>query len=101
MSCEIESWSAHIYDDGGERVLHVIGEGSCTATGHSLRLSRTNEGIVDDPDVFVVALEVDEPDLANPVITPAKVEETFPIGDDPATRVEVRGDASASVSIEG
>jgi hypothetical protein len=100
MSCDIKNWAAHIHEDGGERTLHVTGEGECTTSGHSLRLIRTNEGIVDDPDVIVLALEVDEPDGGAEVITPEKVEERFSIGNDPATKVQVRGAVSATFPIE-
>ena len=53
-------------------------------------LVETNEGTPGDPNSIVLALEVDEPDVAAEVITPEKVEGHFDIGDDPATQVVIR-----------
>ena len=100
MGCEIDSWSAHVHEGDGGRTLHVTGEGECSSAGHALRLVRTNEGIVDDPDRIVLALEIDEPDAAAQVITPAKVDAHFELGDDAATQVVIRGAASATIPIE-
>ncbi|MDP9228034.1 MAG: hypothetical protein M3M99_03150 [Actinomycetota bacterium] len=100
MSCEIRTWEAHTHEKDGKTTLHVTGEGECTSSGHSLRLVRANEGTVDDPDLIVLALEVDEGDAGAEAATPEKVEGFFSIGGDPATKVEVRGAASATFPIE-
>jgi hypothetical protein len=100
MSCEIDTWNAHVHESDGKRTLHVIGEGQCNSSGHALRLVETNEGTPGDPNSIVLALEVDEPDVAAEVITPEKVEGHFEIGDDPATQVVIRGAASATIPID-
>ncbi len=100
MSCDIKTWNAHVHEADGKRTLHVTGEGECTSSGHTLSLERTNEGIIDNPDVIAIALKIDEPEVGADVITPETVEGIFEIGGDPATRVEIRGAASVSVPIE-
>ena len=37
MSCEIDTWSAHTHQADGKRTLHVLGEGQCNSSGHTLR----------------------------------------------------------------
>lgn len=100
MSCEIKNWNAHVHEQNGARTLHVMGEGECTTAGHQLRLVRGDEGIVDDPSLVVLELEIDEPVGAAAVVTPQAVEGFFSIGRDPASRVEIRGAASATIPID-
>jgi hypothetical protein len=100
MSCEIKTWNAHVHEQGDARTLHVMGEGECTTTGHQLRLVRTDEGIVDDPTLVVLELEMDEPEGRPAEVTPQTVEGFFSIGSDPATKVEIRGAATASFPID-
>ena len=100
MTCEITIWDAHVHEKNGKRTLHITGEGECTSSGHTLRLVRALDGVIDDPEIFAVTLEVDDSAVGSPVATPEKVEEFFDLGGDPASRVEVRGAASATVPIE-
>lgn len=100
MSCEIKSWQAHVHEQGGARTLHVMAEAECTSVGHQLRLVRGDEGIDDDPSLVVLELEIDEPTGAADEATPHGVEGFFSIGSDPATKVEIRGAASATFPID-
>lgn len=100
VSCEMKNWQAHVHEQGGARTLHVIGEAECTAAGHQLRLVRGNEGVADDPSLVVLELEIDEPGGAAGEVTNTGVEGFFSIGSDPATKVEIRGAASATFPID-
>jgi hypothetical protein len=87
MSCEIDKWKASASGSGEERVIRVSGEGECTTGGHQLRLERSNEGFVDDPDVVAIRLVVEEPEVGPEVMTPVQVETE--IQGDPAIRVRI------------
>jgi len=81
MGCTMDSWQAAATSDDSGRQLVVIGEGSCTQGGFSLRLEPTNEGIVDDPAVIALRLVVEAPEMGTDVITPAHVEYRMKVGE--------------------
>ena len=97
MSCSITNWRATT--SGSPRLLRVRSEGECTQGGHTLRLLPDNEGIVDDPALIVLRLEVDEPDVGPDVITPAEVTYEMEV-DDEVARVEVRLPDGAPVRLK-
>lgn len=88
MSCSIEEWKASASGEGEDRVIKVSGDGECTRDGCSARLEPTNEGIVDNPEIAVLSLKVDCPEIGLEVMRPVHVEAE--IEGDPATKVEIR-----------
>ncbi len=87
MSCSITNWRATT--SGSPRLLRVRGEGECTQGGHTLRLLPDNEGIIDDPALIVLRLEIDEPDVGPDVITPIEITYETEV-DEKVVGVEVR-----------
>jgi 3D (Asp-Asp-Asp) domain-containing protein len=101
MGCKIDVWWATATSSGGVRRLVVIGEGTCTQGGFTLRLEPTNEGIVDDPEVIALRLIVTAPELGTDVMTPAYVEHQAEVGG-AVNRVRIdTPDGTHWVDIEG
>lgn len=48
-----------------DRNLHVAGTCECESSSIQLSLKPYNEGIVDEPDLFVLRLEVQRPDVGD------------------------------------
>jgi hypothetical protein len=73
----------------------------CTSTGHTLRLEYGNPGINPDPEVIVLELRVDEPDVGGDAMTPESVHFEDEIGPQPK-RVHVRtpGDDDVAIVIQ-
>lgn len=99
MGCTVERWTAKATGSGDERVIVVKGEGECTGGGYQPRLERTNEGIVDDPDVLALRLVIEKPGPDTTVMKPFKVD--IEVQGDPATKVRIdTPDGSQGVEVE-
>jgi hypothetical protein len=97
MSCSMANWSATAA--GEPRVLRVRGEGECTQGGHTLRLIPDNEGVVNDPALVVLRLEIDEPQIGTDVMTPTEVKFETEVDRD-VVAVEVRLPDGPPISID-
>lgn len=80
-------------------MLHVRGECECSSTGHRLRLEYGNPGIKPDPEVVVLNLLIEEPEVGNDVKSPEVVEFHDEIGSDPL-RVEIRAADGNGATVE-
>lgn len=87
MSCKVEKWAASATGAGEERVIKVVGEGTCSHGGCTVSLKPTNEGVIDNPDEVALSFEADCSGIGPEVITPFQVEEK--IEGDPATIVRI------------
>lgn len=88
MSCSVEEWKATATGSGEERVIKVVGEGTCSQGGCTVSLKLANEGIIDNPDVVVLSFGADCSGIGPKVITPFQVEKK--VEGDPATTVQIR-----------
>jgi hypothetical protein len=98
---ECHDWSAW-YDrmPGGteEPELHVSGTCERESGSIELVLRPGNEGIVDDPELFVLELDEIRPDVGDTQMSPTTVEWHDRVGDG-IKRVRIQGAASAMIDV--
>lgn len=78
--------------------LHVVGKIGCSSSATKIMLSPGNEGVVDDPDLFVLDVKITEPEVGDDRYREVDVEWAEDVGQH-AKRVEIRGDCKAVVDV--
>jgi hypothetical protein len=79
--------------------LHVAGTVACKSSDIKLTLEPANEGIIDDPELFVLRLSVWVPPESNDEYVERDIGWADSVGQG-ITRVEIRGDCQATVPVE-
>jgi hypothetical protein len=95
-------WEAWYNDEPGpepDRRLHVAAHCAFASGSIKWSLEPTNEGIVDDPDLFVLRLSVDDPGLGTGDFVETTIDWTGDAGQG-IKRVAVRGDADVTVDVK-
>lgn len=97
---ECSDWSAwyNRMPGASDPNLHVSGR--CTLPSGSIKveLRPGNEGVVDEPDLFVLDLVVDEPDIGDTQVVERELLWDGDVGPD-IKRVRIQGEASANLDV--
>jgi len=78
--------------------LHVSGKCRLESSSLGLRLVPGNEGVVDEPDLFVLSLEVDRPQVGDDRVEEREVSWSGDAGQG-VQRVRLQGAASAEIAV--
>lgn len=98
MDCrDWEAWYNRMPGTNDPR-LHVAGKCTLESSSISISLVPGNEGIVDEPDLFVLDLRVERPDIGDTQVVERDVSWVGDAGPSIA-RVRIQGGASAQVSV--
>lgn len=97
---ECRDWSAWYNRMPGadDPNLHVAGTCSKESSSIRLWLEPGNEGIVDEPDLFVLELKAERPDFGDTQYVEESVSWEGNVGED-IKRVRVQGEASTEVPV--
>lgn len=98
MDCH--SWSAWYNRMPGQEDPNLYVSGVCELRSSSIRLELRpgNEGIVDEPDLFVLELVIDEPEVGDGLMTTRDVAWSGEVGPD-IRRVRIQGATTASMDV--
>ena len=100
VTCLDDKWDAWYNKQPGaeDDRLHVAGKVGCSSSSIELTLLPTNEGVVDDPDLFVLRLDATEPEVGDDLYDEKDVDWADPV-DREIKRVEIRGVCQATIKV--
>jgi hypothetical protein len=98
MDCrEWEAWYNRMPGTNDSR-LHVAGKCTLESSSISISLAPGNEGVADEPDLFVLELSVDRPSAGDTQVVERDVSWVGDAGHS-IERVRIQGEASAEVTV--